>query len=107
MVTLEDQISAVHRLIEDLRWARNAHGRIEHFTYNAMKQIAADLEARLPGKPGEARSLVGSRIADAVRTKTKLGYSLGKLTGIAETVIGCWPVIEYALERAEREQVLS
>lgn len=104
MISLEDQIAAVNRLIEDLRWARSDPKVPEHATYNAMKQIAVDLAARQPGKAGEARASIGSRIADAVRTKTALGYSIRHMQGIAEEVIGRWPVIEYALERAEREE---
>jgi len=91
-------------MLDDLRWSRSKPDVPEHATFNALKQIAADLTARLPGQPGKVRKALGLRIADAVRSKTALGYDENHLVGIGENVIGEWPAIEYALEAVERMQ---
>ena len=102
MIDLQAQIDAVERLIEDLRWARGDPTAPEHVTYLAMKAVARDLRGRLEGKAGEARAAIGSRIADAVRSATVLGYRDSHMIGLAQEVIGRWPTIEFALEAAER-----
>lgn len=106
MISLEDQIKAVGRLLHDLKWARSKPDVPEHATYKALVQIARDLTARTPGEPGKVRKAIGMRIADAVRTKTSssssLGYETSHLIGIGQNVIGEWPVIEHALETVER-----
>jgi hypothetical protein len=101
-VTLQDQIDAVTRLLDDFRWARNEPGCAEHRTWLALKEMAKDLRARLPEAPGLALAALQRRIADAAATKGGnggLGFDAGALAGIGQEVIGRWPVVRQALER--------
>lgn len=99
-MTLEDRIAAVERVIEDFRWARNEPGCVEHRTYAAMKEIAADLRGRRPLTASVAVSALQRRIDAANASKDERGYQIGHLCGVAEELIGRWAAVRYALERA-------
>ena len=108
-VTLQDQIDAITRLLEDFRWARNEPRCIEHKTYVALKEIVKDLRARLPEAPGKTLLALQRRIADAAATKGGnggLGFATGALVGLGQEVIARWPVLRQSLERfgAEAER---
>lgn len=102
-ITIQEKLAAVQRLLEDLRHARNDPMLPEYATFHAMRAIASDLMARLPGNPEATRRALGKRIADAVRSRTPDGYLQSHARGLAEELVGRWPVIEQALERFERE----
>ena len=103
MFTVADKLRTVELLIEDFRWARNDDALPEHLTYRVLKAIASDLRGRMNGSAEDARREIGLRIAGAIRSKTALGYERGMMLGVAEELIGRWPVIEQALERFEAE----
>ena len=99
MISTQDKIAAVERLIDDLRWSRNDPAVPEHATYQALKEIARDLRGRLPEAPGKALLALQRRLADAAASKTVLGFEQRALMGIGEEVIGRWPTVRQALER--------
>ena len=96
---LAEQIDAVTRLLDDLRWARNEPGCIEYRTFEALKTIAKDLRARQPQVPGATLLALRRRLADAAASKTAFGFEHSALMGIGQETIGRWPVIRQALER--------
>lgn len=103
-VPVEEQIAAVERCLEDFRWARSKPHLIEYRTYRALKAVAKDLRAQMPGASNETLLALQRRIADAAGTKgtDALGFSPPALAGIGQEVIGRWPVIRQALERFEK-----
>lgn len=103
-ISLQDKIDAVERLLDDLQWARNDPACPEFATFYALKAIALDIRGRMPGKAEEVRRVLGSRIGNAVRSRTALGYEIMHLKGIGEELIGRWPVVEQALEQFERRR---
>lgn len=107
MISTEDKIAAVERLITDLRWARYDPAVPEHATFLALKEIARDLRGRTPGAPSKALLALQRRLANAAASKTKgNGFDRGALAGIGEETIARWPCIRQSLERfgAEAER---
>lgn len=102
-VSIDEQIIEVERLIETFRWAR-AYDVPEGLTYRALKQVATDLRARLPGTASDAANAIERRIEDANRSKTHLGYAINALRGLGEELIGRWPTIRHALEEQEKRR---
>lgn len=103
-MTVEQQLAAVERLIEDFRWARADDMVPEHATYNALKVIAKDLRARLPGAPGSALAEIGRRLEIAELGKSpEHGFVRGHLIGVAHAVIGRWPEVRQALENFQHQ----
>jgi hypothetical protein len=102
----EEKLRAVEQLLVSLRWARGQSHLPEHAQFKALQDIAADLLARQPAQHRSVRHGIGQRVAEAVNNARPDGrYQEGYLITLAQAVIGQWRVIEYALERCEREQV--
>jgi cobalamin biosynthesis protein CbiD len=89
MITTDEKLRAVEALIEDLR------GNPEAEVYKA---IAKDIRARLDSAPSAALHEIERRMAAVQRTRSRLGYENGALVGVAQEVIGRWPVVKLALE---------
>ena len=83
------------KMIED-RKARFGHG--DHLV-QIWVSIAKDMRARMESAPSVAETELQRRIDGAIRSKTALGYNNGDMRGIAEELIGRWPVVKQALER--------
>ena len=83
---LAEQIDAVTRLLDDLRWARNEPGCIEYRTFEALKTIAKDLRARQPQVPGATLLALQRRLADAAASKTAFGFEHSALMGIGPRI---------------------
>jgi hypothetical protein len=105
-VTHEDKLAAVERCIEDFRWARAADpSTLEHQTYHALKEVAADLRAARPGVAGETLALLEREVERALASKCSLGFNSGNLVAIGQLVLGRWREVGLALrEAAERQQ---
>lgn len=95
MITLQDKLAAVERLIEDLRWAREKPDALERETFLALKEIAKDIRARMDGVPQAAVFELESRV-NAIRNH---GSSTPRMHQLAAEFISRWPVIKQALER--------
>jgi hypothetical protein len=102
--TVEDQIGAVERLIEDLRWARNDPTVPEHRTYTILKSLATDLRARLDGASNRTLDALAFQVESATKAKARIGYvEVGHHQAVSECVMANWPVIKRALEDCNRE----
>lgn len=103
-VTPAEKLAIVEALIEAHRWARSDPAVPEHRTWEALKAIAADLRADEPRVASKALETLDYRIDRARQQKARLGYyEIGHLQGIAEELIGRWPVVRKALERYQQE----
>jgi hypothetical protein len=106
-VTHEDKLAAVERCIEDFRWARAADpSTLEHQTYHALKEVAADLRAAKPGTPGQTLATLEREVGATLRARSPLGHvPKGNLVAVGQIVVGRWREIALALrEAAERQQ---
>jgi len=102
--TIEEKLSVVEFLIEQLRDSRHELGAPNRGRYLILKSVAADLRARIPGEPLAACFELDEAIRAADASKTvPLGYEIGKLRRIAEILIGRWPVVRQALEKFEED----
>jgi hypothetical protein len=91
-VSLSDQIAEVEDLIRYFRtYAPGTPRRM-----STLKSIAADLRTRLPEVSSTAVVEIERRMA-ALERNGRHG-DVGAKVGIAEEVIGRWPVIRQALE---------
>jgi hypothetical protein len=97
--TLTEQLTEVEGLLEDFRWSRSDDKIPEHKTFLALKALALDLRARLPGKAEQTRRELGRRIADAVRAE----HAREAVAGVGEALIGAWPLVEQALEHLDKQ----
>ncbi len=102
----DEKIAAIEEMIVAMRWARQYPGHPEHKQLEALKEVAAELRARKPELHGSTRHEIGALVALAVRQPEADGrYRDSYLVGIGQRVIGRWRVIEFALERCEKETV--
>lgn len=97
--TIDEQIAAIESVIHDTRKGRC----VQSHRLETLKSIAVDLRARRPGEADTALKELQRRLADAAAARTVLGWDINSLRGIAEQVIGHWPVIRQSLERFESE----
>jgi len=105
MVTTQEKLAAVERLLDDLRWARGKRDTTEAQTYEALAAIATDLRAGTPKEAGRVLAAFTDQVQRARRGKVRLGfYDVGNAQTICEAVCGRWfPTIRKALEQFERE----
>jgi hypothetical protein len=97
--SLDDKISAIELLIEDLRWARGEDGVPEHRTYWALKAVAEDLRARQRHTRVKAMDDLETALRAANASKSSNGYEMAKLRFVAETFIGHAAVVRQAMEQ--------
>ena len=96
--TAEQQVAELENLIRDVRM-----GKRPTVSMDVVKSIVADIQGRYPEEPGNALGELQRLLADAVGSKTDLGWSIGSLRAIGQFVIGHWPTIRQSLERFESE----
>lgn len=104
LYTTSEKLAEVERAI---RGAKFGHNDLD---VDILKAVALDLRARLANAPTVALSIIESRVLSAKRARVNGGnYPPGPMIGIAEEIIGRFPVIKQALEmldakiEAERE----
>lgn len=99
IVSLDEQIAAVDRCLEDFRHARSQPGTLENKTYFALRAIADELRGRKPEACRHTLRLLAARV-DAARS---VRMADGAMRGVAEVLISRWPTVRQALEKFERE----
>lgn len=106
MISDDDKLAAVERLIEDFRWARKDPAVPEHATYLALKAIATDLRAPKVEAKGRALQSLGFQVDAARAFKARIGYvEVGHMQAMAEALMAHWPAVKKALSReAENEE---
>jgi hypothetical protein len=102
-----DQIAAVEKALDDIRYARSDSTCPEHAAYNLLKEYAAELRAQTPGEISRVLAGMTDQVDRARRAKAQLGfYEIGNAQAICESVCGrWWAVIRRALEQFEKETV--
>lgn len=98
-VSIEEKIKAVEDILVGLRRGGAAKVAIE--SGDALKEIAKDLRARLPGRQSEVAAALERRLEAVEKSKHPHGYGTGAMIGVAQEIIRHWPVIRQALEREE------
>lgn len=92
--TILEKLGAVEQEIDRLR---RTGGDVDHL--RVLRAVAADIRGRLETAPSVALVELERRMAAVSRAKTRLGYENGALVGVAQELIGRWPVVKQALER--------
>ena len=107
MMKPEEKIAAVDRLLDELRFARSDPTYPEYVSYHALREIAADLRAKMPAQIGVVRQALQFQTKVAKRHYAQHGcYAIGHAMTICEALCGKWgTTIEKALEHFEREAV--
>jgi len=85
--TIEEKLDEVERLI-----------RVDPRN-DVLKAVAADLRARLDGVPSAALTSLEWKVVGAARARTAVGYPHNHLIGVAEELLGKWPLVKQALEK--------
>lgn len=99
-----EQLAAVERTLDDMRWAREKPDTLEHQTYHAMKALAVRLRGETPKEAGKVLRQMADRVGRARADKEQFGGVLsgGPALAISEALIGrWWAVVKPALERYE------
>ena len=97
LFTDSEKLSALEKMIESMR--RTAQSDADHERIKIMGAIASDIRAKLDNAPTVALLQIERRLTSVMRHKTKLGYERNTMIGLAEEVVGRWPVVKLALER--------
>lgn len=97
--TTAEKLAQIEGLIINHRWARADPMVPENRTYEVLKTIAADLRGRLDSAPGEAEHALERRIVAIRMARSRRAPTNGALVGLAEELIGRWPVVRQALVR--------
>lgn len=95
IITTQQKLVTVERLIEDFRWARPEEQELENETYNVLKALAKDLRGRLDRTPSTTEHEIERRIV----TVQKYGSRTDHLNALAHEVMKRWPTVKQALER--------
>lgn len=94
-MTIDEKLAALERCIEDFRWARGGPDSPERQTYDALKELSAELRARRGRAPSVA-AVELERIITSAKVSRLAG---GHVRRLAEEVIGRWHTIRQALDR--------
>ena len=95
MISDAERLTSIERLIEERRKQFGHGDRLAEIWVS----VAKDIRARMDQAPNVALAELERRMKAVYRSKTALGYSQGALQGVAEELIGRWPVVKQALER--------
>lgn len=110
MITIQDKLGVVERMIVNLRGDRGA--RIQptdpdYFTYQALKAIADDLRVRFDKEPGPVQTQIEYRVNAVLKAPT-VAHKEPRLLALAHEVVSKWSTIKIALEQlretVEQEQ---
>lgn len=94
VVTLDEKISKIGRLIADERRTSGGHKN------EVLSAIYADLTARSEHAPSVAIVELDRRVAIVKHSKIPgEGYGSGQMISLAQEVIARWAVVRQALER--------
>ena len=99
--TTLEKLIVVETLIDETRLTMEGVG--DHHRLKVLRAIGADLRGRLEGVPNQALLELERRLLSAEKSKTRLGRERGAMIGVAEELIGRWPVVKQALERFGEE----
>lgn len=103
-ITLDQKIEVMDLVIRSIR-PRAREGDPEAIRqHEALKAIAADLQARQSFPTSNALGELRRKIDRVSRSKTVLGYSDNLLADLAYHVINKWPFISQAMERFGEER---
>lgn len=93
-MTPEDKLKAVERLIVAMREFRDQPDAPQFVILAALKEVATDLRARIPGAAEVARRELGRRVAAAVEGD----LDMARMLALAHELVSRWAVVENALE---------
>lgn len=94
--TLHEQLEEIERLIEA---EKDKGGVADNISLAIQRSIASDIRARINHDGSVTKAALEQRLHFMRRSKTPLGYSNGSMVGVAQELIGRWPVVKQALER--------
>ncbi len=113
IVTIEEQLGALDRLIEDFRWARstaNPEDQVEKLTFRALKTIERDLRGRQGWQVTKSMTELQTRMDRVQRSRGEqpLGYEQTALISLAQEVVSKWSsirqaLVDFAKQRAREE----
>jgi hypothetical protein len=92
-----EKLAEIERLIVISR--KSAVSEEDYRRIAIVRSIAADLRARMDCAPSVALHEIERRVVFAKRSVTRLGFDNGALVGIAQEIIGRWPLIKQCLEK--------
>lgn len=102
LFTDSEKLFALEKMIETLRGT--AQTDEDRKRIKIMGSIALDIRARMDNAPTVALAQIERRITSVMRHKTRLGYERNTMIGLAEEVVGRWPIVRQALEKFGAEQ---
>jgi hypothetical protein len=100
-----DQITAVEKALDDLRYTRSDPTCPEHAAYNLLRDYAAELRASTPKEISRVLLAMTDQVNRAKKHRAQFGfYDVSHAQTICNSLCGrWWPVVSNAVAQYEKE----
>lgn len=104
-LSLDEKIRVLDLILRNLRPGARAGNEVAAENYEALKAVAADLQARSQLARSDTLVEIEVALERVKRSRTALGYDQGQIIALANTIVRRWPTIAQALEQFSKEAV--